>query len=113
LREINYSESPEDRKFATLTADFSHPITALLSTGFYARYDNVDYLDTDRIDENYTIGGGFRYQLSRSLNSSLDLKYRERDSTLDAQNFNEWSAYINLAYGFGQPQRPTRAGTTF
>ena len=93
-----------------LNAVFNYPVTALLSSGLYGRYNNIDYIDTGRADINYTIGGNVRYQLSRNLSSSFDLKYRNRDSTEKSQIFDEWSVYASLVYGFGQPLRPTRTG---
>jgi hypothetical protein len=109
LRNLNYSESPNDRRIWNVNADFGYQITALLSSGFYGRYSNTDFLDTGRIDNNFTIGGGIGYRLSRKLSSRLDIKYRNRDSTSDSQNFTEWSVYASLTYGFGEPMRPTRS----
>lgn len=110
LRKLNYSESPNDRRIWNVNAVFGYPVTALLSTGFYARHINTDYIDLNRIDDDFTIGGGFRYQLSRNIHSRLDLKYRDRDSTLDSASFEEWSVYASLTYGFGEPMRPSRSG---
>ncbi|MGB5407433.1 MAG: outer membrane beta-barrel protein, partial [Thiogranum sp.] len=64
-----------------------------------------DYIDINRIDNDFTIGGGISYQLSRNIRSQLDLKYRDRDSTLDSASYEEWSVYASLTYGFGQPLR--------
>jgi len=110
LRELNYSETPNDRRIRSLDAVFNYPVTGLLTSGFYARYRHTEYIDAVRTDNSYTIGGNVRYQLSRKLNSLFDLKYRNRDSTLDGQNFDEWSAFVSLVYGFGRPLRPTRTG---
>jgi hypothetical protein len=110
LREVNYSETPNDNRIKALNAAFNYPVTALLTSGFYARFYNTDYIDADRTDKDYTIGAYLRYQLSRKLHSRLDAKYRNRDSTLDSLNFDEWSAYASLVYGFGEPLRPTRSG---
>ena len=110
LRELNYSESPNDRRIRSLNADFNYPLTGLLTSGFYARYRHTEYIDAARTDNDYTIGGNVRYRLSRKLNGTFDLKYRNRDSSLTAQKFDEWSAFVSLAYGFGQPLRPTRSG---
>jgi predicted porin len=110
LSKINYSESPNDRIIWNVNAVLSYPVTALLSSGFYARHNNTDNIDTNRIDNNFTIGGGIRYQLSRNLHSQFDLKYRDRDSTLETENFEEWSVYASITYGFGQSLRPSRSG---
>jgi hypothetical protein len=111
LSKLNYSESPNDRRIWNVNAELNYPITALLSSGFYARHNNTDYIDTNRIDNDFTIGGGIRYHLSRNLHSRFDLKYRNRDSTLDSANFDEWSVYASLTYGFGEPLRPTSSGS--
>jgi len=110
LSKLNYSESPNDRRIWNVNGVLSYPVTALLSSRFYARHNNTDYIDLNRIDNTYTIGGGIRYQLSRSLHSRVDLKYRNRDSTLDSENFDEWSVFASLTYGFGEPLRPTQTG---
>lgn len=110
LRNLNYSESPNDRRIWSVNAEFGYPVTALLSSGFYGRYSNTDFLDRGRIDNNLTIGGGIRYRLSRKLTSRFDIKYRNKDSALDSANFTEWSVYASLTYGFGGPMRPTRSG---
>ena len=110
LREVNYSESPDDRRIRSLNASFNYPVTALVTSGLYARYSHTEYIDTLRTDNNFSTGANVRYQLSRSIGSSFDLRYRNRDSTDPIENFTEWSAFVTLVYGFGQPMRPTRAG---
>jgi hypothetical protein len=106
-RYVNYSETPNDSKTMALNAAFIYPVTALLSSGFYADFNNTDYIDAARVDENYSAGFYLKYQLSRKLHTAIDAKYRTRDSTLESQNFDEWSAYATLVYGFGEPLRPT------
>ena len=46
LRELNYSESPNDRRIRSLNAGFDYPVTGLLVSGLYARYNNTEYIDT-------------------------------------------------------------------
>jgi hypothetical protein len=106
LRQLNYSESPNDRRIWNVNAVFNYPVTALLSSGFNALYNNTDYIDVNRVDNNFRIGGNIRYILSRRLTGTLDLRYRNRGSTLENQNFDEWSVYASLTYGFGEPMRP-------
>ena len=109
-RNLNYSESPNDREIGSLNAVFNYPVTGLLTSGFYARYSDTDFTDTNRNDQRYTVGGNLRYQLSRKLHSLLDLKYRKKESTLATENFDELSVFASLTYGFGEPRRPTRTG---
>ncbi|MGB5518783.1 MAG: outer membrane beta-barrel protein [Gammaproteobacteria bacterium] len=109
-RELNYSETPNDRTIWSLQAVFNYPVAAALTSGFYARYNNTDFTDTVRTDDNTTVGVNASYRLTPRLNGLVDLKYRNRDSTQATQNFDDWSAYVSLVYGFGQPLQPTRAG---
>ncbi len=110
IRKVNYSESPNDLRIWRLDALFNYPVTALLRGGFYMLYNNTDYLDQNRVDNNFTVGSTANYQLSRNLNSTFEIRYRDRGSTVEAASFDEWSVYATLVYGFGQPLRPTRLG---
>jgi hypothetical protein len=105
LREVNYSETPNDAKIKSLDAKFNYHVTALLSSGFFARYAHNEYIDTQIIDNNFTIGSNIRYQLSRNISSSFILAYRDRKSTEAIRDYTEWSAFLTLVYGFGQPRR--------
>jgi hypothetical protein len=109
-RNLNYSESLNDRKIRSVNAAFNYPVTALLVSGLYAGFNNTEFTDANRTDERYNIRGNLIYQLSRSLNTVFDLGYRTRESTDDVRDYSEWSAYISLTYGFGKPQRPGRTG---
>jgi hypothetical protein len=82
----------------------------LLTSGAYATYNRTEQLDTDRLDEYYTVGGNLNYRFSRKLRGLFDLKYRTKESTAPAQNYNEFSAFASLVYGFGNVRRPSRAG---
>jgi hypothetical protein len=104
LREVNYSETPNDARIKSLDARFNYPVSALLISGFYARYSQNEFIDTQIIDNNYMIGGRIRYQLSRNISSSFDLTYRERNSTEATRDYTVWSAFLTLVYGFGQPR---------
>ena len=110
FRQLNYSESPNDRRVFSVNALVNYPLTALLRSELYANYSNSDYIDIDRVDDDSSAGGRLRYQLSRSFHSVVDLRYRNRDSTLESNNFSEWSVYASLTYGFGEPLRPSRSG---
>jgi hypothetical protein len=110
IRDLNYSESPNDRRIVSLRAAFDYLVSETLTSGFYARYSNSDFTDIVRTDDNITVGANASYKLTRKLNGTFDLKYRNRDSTRATEDFDEWSAFASLVYGFGQPLRPTRVG---
>jgi hypothetical protein len=40
------------------------------------------------------------YNFSRELRANVTIQYRERESTEDAFNFNEFSALVGVVYGF-------------
>jgi len=109
-RKLTYSDSPLDRLISLVSLELSYPVTQLLSSGAYARYNNVKQLDTGRLDEYYVVGGNLRYRFTRKLYSSFDIKYRTKESTFELENYDEFSVFASLVYGFGDVQRPTRIG---
>lgn len=109
-RKLTYSDSPQDRIVKTFGLNFNYPVTRLLSTGIYASYNQTDQLDTNRIDEQYVIGGTMKYRFSRKLHSLFEVKYRTKDSTNASQNHEESSVFLSLVYGFGDLKKPSRSG---
>ena len=110
LQQLNYSESPNDRRIRSLDALLAYPVSSLLTSSLYARYKHTEFIDVARRDNDYIVGGNLGYKLSPKLNSTFDLKYRTRDSSQAPQNFDAWSVYVNLTYGFGTVGRPTGTG---
>ena len=110
LRELSYSESPNDSRIRSLNAAFNYRLTALLSSGFHARYSNTELIDSDRVDNEYTVGASLGYLLSRKLRSTFDIQYHNTESTEDTQDYNEFSAFVSLVYGYGNVSRPARGG---
>lgn len=107
LRELNYSESLNDRRIKQLNASLNYPLTALLSGGLNARFRNTDLTDTDITQKRYAAGANITYQLSRSLRSQFDLFYRHEITSDLTRDYSAWSVYVNLVYGFGGPARPS------
>ena len=107
---ITYSDNPLDRVIRAFGLQFSHPVTQLLSSGAYVNYNRTKQLDTNRLDNRFTVGGDLRYNFSRKLHGLFDLKYRTQESTVLSQNYDEYSAFVSLVYGFGNIMRPSRAG---
>lgn len=110
LREVTYSDSPNDRRIKKLGLDISYPVTALLTSGFYSNYSNNDLTQQDRIDKQFSAGFDFSYQHTRKLRSVLDIKYRNKDSSAITSSFTETAVFYSLVYGYGNVYRPTRAG---
>lgn len=110
LRELDYSESPNDRRVRSVYAAFNYPLTALLSGGLYTRYNKTEELETGRTDNAYTIGANLGYSLSRKLRAKFDIRFNNSASTQDTQNYNEFSAFVSLVYGYGDISQSGRAG---
>ena len=98
LRDIDYDETLSDREVQELGAELDYNINAYFTTGVYGSY--VRYKETDRTDKRYILGGKVAYNFSRKLSANARLQYRNRDSTLDGFNFNEFSALVGIVYGF-------------
>jgi len=107
---IIYSESPLDRIIRDFNLRFRYPLTPLLSTGAYINFNRTEQLDLNRLDDLLTVGGNLRYNFSRKVHGLLDIKYRTKESNVASQNYDEFSVFVSLVYGFGDAGRPTRAG---
>jgi hypothetical protein len=73
-------------------------------------YNHTEQIDTGEINGAYIVGANLGYSFSRKVRGLLDLKYRKKESTSVSQNYDEFSAFASLVYGFGNVLRPTRSG---
>lgn len=110
FRKLTYSDSPADRVIRTYGIDVGYPMTQLLASGAYIKYNRTKQLDTNRLDQYYIAGGNLKYNFARNLYSSFDIKYRFKQSTQPLAIYNEFSVFASLVYGFGDVQRPSRVG---
>lgn len=109
--DLEYSENSQlNRTAISFDAGAEYPITGLLASGIYLNIRQSDYSESFVEDESYTIGGNLRYNFSRKLRGLFDLKYRNKESTLLRENYDEFSVFFSLVYGFGEVLRPTRVG---
>lgn len=108
--EITYSDNPLDRIVRAFGISANYPMTQLLTSGAYLRYNRTQQIDIVRLDESYTVGGNLKYRFTREWAGLIDLKYRVKESSVSSQNYNETSVFVSLVYGFGSVQRPSRAG---
>jgi Putative beta-barrel porin 2 len=106
FRDLDYKESPDERKVKELGAELDYQVTALFTTGIFGTYNNTKQTDTSREDKRYATGVTARYRLSSKLSTRLDLQYRKKDSTTDTEEYTEYSAFLGLVYGLGRV--PTR-----
>ncbi len=107
---LKYSENPLDREIRSFGLRTTHPLTRKVNGSYYLTYRSTKQLQTLRVDKDTTLGGNLKYKMSRKWHSLFDLKYRQKQSTTAAQNYNEFTAFASLVYGFGSVYRPTRAG---
>jgi len=107
---ITYSDNPLDRVIRVFGLNLNRPITGLLSGGAYVNYNRTKQIDTNQLDKRFTVGGNLRYNFSRKIHGLFDLKYRKKESTLASEDYDEYSAFVSLVYGFGGVQRPSRVG---
>ncbi len=110
FREVIYSESPNDRKIGVAGIEIDYPVTALLTSGFYTRYTKTRLTQQLRTDEIATVGVNLKYQHSRKLKSSLDIRYQEKQSTSVNRSYTNAAVYYQMVYGFGNVYRRSRSG---
>ncbi len=108
-RKVKYSDSPLDQIVQNVNFDLNYPFTQLLLSGLYVSYERLKFLDVERIDKQYQVGGNLRYQFSRKLHGLFDVQYSKEESTFEPQNYNNFTVFISLVYGFGDIYKPTRA----
>jgi len=109
-QKIKYSESPLSNVIRDFGVQLNRPVTQLLTFGAYFNYNHTKQLDTTRVDKRYTVGGNLQYKLTRKMSSVVDVKYRTKDSTDATLEYNEFSVFASLVYGFGGIYRPTNVG---
>ena len=108
---LKYSENTNlDRMEQDFGLVFGYPVTQLLSSGVYTNYNRTKRLNTDRLDKRFTVGANLKYNFSRKLHGLLDIKYRKKESTFSPENYDAYSAFVSLVYGFGGVQRPSSVG---
>lgn len=109
-RKVRYSGNLLTRETQAVGLNFSSQITRLLSGKAYFKYNRTRQLETFRTDKRYTAGANLKYRLSRKMNAVFDAKFRKKNSNFPAEEYEEVSFFARLVYGFGDVDRPTRAG---
>lgn len=110
-QKVRYSDNVQlDRIIRDFSLNFGHPVTQLLSSGAYLKYIRINQYNVNSLDKGLVVGGTLNYKFSRKLNGSFDLNYRQKESTVAIRNYEEFSVFASLVYGFGQVNRPSRSG---
>ncbi len=108
LRDLDYKESPDDRKITEIGAHFDYQATAALTTGIYGIFNKTKETDMSTDYKQYTTGVSAGYRLSRKLSTRFNLQYQKKDSSSNNNEYTEYSAFLGLVYGLGQG--PTSGG---
>jgi hypothetical protein len=109
-RKLKYSTSPLDRVVRTFGSQLDFPVTQLVSSGVYINFDNTELLDTFRNDKRLRVGANIKASFSSNLNSTFDVQFRTKESTDSQQNYDEFSFFVSLNYGFGDTSRQSLTG---
>ena len=109
-RDLSYKETQDDMDVREVGAELTYSITPLFNGGVSSFYNRTKQKDTGRKDTEYFIGGNLAYDLTRKLRTRLDLRYRTKDSTVSSSEYNEFSAFISLVYGFANSSAVRRGG---
>ncbi len=110
LREILYSDSPNDRKVARLGAELEYPVSPVLVGGVYSRYVRTRLVEQFRTDRLLNVGVHIKYRHTPRLKSSLDLRYQDKQSSNASRTYQDTVIYYEMVYGFGGVYRRTRGG---
>lgn len=102
FRNIDYKESPDDRKVKEIGAKFDYQVTPAFTTGIYGTYNNTKETDLSTDYKRYSTGVTAGYRLSSELSTRFYLQYQNKDSSINKDGYTEYSAFIGLVYGHGQ-----------
>jgi len=97
-QDYNDTDPELTRDIYYLNIDFNKYLSALMN--IYARgiFQNTDYKNTGRIDENSTYRVGLLYNISRSLYLRIQAEKNSQNSTDQTYNYDENVAYISIGY---------------
>lgn len=98
---VAYSDNPLDRIIRDFGVLLAYPVTQRLTSSVHANYNRSKQLDTGQLDKTYIVGGNLNYNFSRKLRGLLSLIYQTKDSAFAPRNYDEFSVFISLNYGFG------------
>lgn len=105
LRQLDYKESPNDREIIEVGLDLKRPVSPRVRAGVYGLYNRTEETDIDRTDDQYVAGGDLTFQMSAKLRALVNLQYQTKDSDNPLDEYDEFSGFIGLIYGFGNVSR--------
>jgi hypothetical protein len=101
VQDLDYQESPDDRRVYLLNADMNYKFTPLVDGGLNGFYRYLDEDATNRTDKEYMVTGSINYHLSRDLRSAFAVRYQNKSSSLKTDEYTEAAFFIGLIWGGG------------
>ena len=92
------ADDSQDRKRTEVTVDFRYSITSNISSKLRVYFQNQDYQNVDRDDDDLEVTLEIRFPLSRSLSVTTGYTYYQRDSNSSSAEYEENRGYIGLEY---------------
>jgi hypothetical protein len=83
-------------RYHRLTGSLTHLLERRLSIGFTGSVERAEYIDTDREDWIWGVGGNLSYTPLKWLTISLEVSHRENDSNIDINDYKENRGIIRL-----------------
>jgi hypothetical protein len=80
------------------SASLAYLLRPLLSIGFVATGENLQYNDLDREDKTWSVTAFFRQQWTRNWSWRVELTHSRRDSNTPGQSYDQNIAYFALTY---------------
>ncbi|MBF6024314.1 outer membrane beta-barrel protein [Lysobacter niastensis] len=88
----------EDQVRAGALFDVDYRLRPLTTLSFLAGYENRDYDDTDREDDNLVVGVGLEQQFTRHWIGRFDYEYLDRDSNEAGRSYEANSVTLTVIY---------------
>jgi hypothetical protein len=101
VRDLDYEESPDDRRVYQLGVDLDYQVTPLVDAGLKGSYRYLDEDATNRTDKEYRVTGSINYHLSRDLRSAFAVRYQNKSSSQKTDEYTEAAVFIGLIWGGG------------
>lgn len=100
-RKIRYANLTElTRIIRSYGGKLQFPINQSTSSGVFVGYLDTELEESQRKDKELNVGTNVRVSFTRRLNSTVEVKYRTKESTDSSLNYDEFSASIALEYFF-------------
>lgn len=100
-RKIRYSDNTDlSRLVQTFGAQLDFPVTQLVSSGVFLNFNNTKGIEFFREDKRFNIGTNVQVLFTANLSSTFDVRYQTKESTDSSNNYDEFSVFASLNYGF-------------